>query len=254
MRPNTTALFDLTDRTAIVTGASSGLGLRFTTVLANSGARVFAAARRAERLDALAAEYPNVCPVPCDVRLAEQRAALVDQASAQSGGIDVLVNNAGLAGEQRIEDESPADVESVLGVNLIAALEICRLVGARAADTGTSIINVASVLGLVAGFPLGGAAYAASKGGLIALTRELAAQWGQRGIRVNALAPGWFHTEMTAELFQDKRATRYVDQNSLLRRAGRVDELDGALLFLASQASTYVTGQVITVDGGWTAR
>jgi NAD(P)-dependent dehydrogenase (short-subunit alcohol dehydrogenase family) len=109
-------------------------------------------------------------------------------------------------------------------------------------------------MGLVAGAPLGGASYAASKGALLALTRELAGQWGRRGIRVNALAPGWFRTEMTADLFADDKAGRFIDRNTMLGRAGDVCELDGALLLLASRAGSYLTGHVLIVDGGWTAR
>ncbi|BBJ39249.1 hypothetical protein SSPO_019670 [Streptomyces antimycoticus] len=117
-----------------------------------------------------------------------------------------------------------------------------------------SVINVSSILGLVTAAPLGGASYAASKAGLLGLTRELAGQWGGSGTRVNALAPGWFRTEMTADLFGDERSSRWVERNTLLRRGGDAHELDGALLFLASDASSYCTGQILTVDGGWTAR
>jgi NAD(P)-dependent dehydrogenase (short-subunit alcohol dehydrogenase family) len=113
---------------------------------------------------------------------------------------------------------------------------------------------VASILGLVSAAPLAGASYAASKAGLIGLTRELAGQWGRRRVRVNALAPGWFRSEMTEQLFVDPMSHRWVERNTMLARGGDVHELDGALLFLASAASTYCTGQVITIDGGWTAR
>jgi NAD(P)-dependent dehydrogenase (short-subunit alcohol dehydrogenase family) len=106
----------------------------------------------------------------------------------------------------------------------------------------------------VSAAPLGGASYAASKAGLVGLTRELAGQWGRAGVRVNALAPGWFKSEMTAELFADARSSRWVERNTMLRRGGEGGELDGALLFLASDASSYCTGQVLVVDGGWTAR
>jgi NAD(P)-dependent dehydrogenase (short-subunit alcohol dehydrogenase family) len=113
---------------------------------------------------------------------------------------------------------------------------------------------VASILGLVSAAPVGGASYAASKAGLVGLTRELAGQWGRAGIRVNALAPGWFRSEMTEELFADPRTGRWVERHTMLHRPGNGDELDGALLFLASDASSYCTGQVLVVDGGWTAR
>jgi NAD(P)-dependent dehydrogenase (short-subunit alcohol dehydrogenase family) len=252
--PTPAGLFDLSGRTAIVTGASSGLGWRFARVLADAGATVFAAARRADRLTELSATHPSIRPVACDVARIDDLGALVEQASAASGRVDVLVNNAGLAGAPRVEDESPQLLGQVLDVNLVAVFELCRRVAALAGDRGAAIVNVTSVLGMVAGYPIGGASYAASKGAVISLTRELAAQWGRRGIRVNALAPGWFRTEMTEQLFADERASAFVHSNAMLGRAGAVGELDGALLFLASTASSYVTGQVLVVDGGWTAR
>jgi NAD(P)-dependent dehydrogenase (short-subunit alcohol dehydrogenase family) len=115
-------------------------------------------------------------------------------------------------------------------------------------------VNISSILGLVSGWPMSGASYSASKAGMIGLTRELAAQWGRKGLRVNAIAPGWFRTEMTRELFADEKARAWVERNTMLRRAGDERELDGALLFLASDASSYCTGQVLVIDGGWTAR
>jgi len=252
-------LFSLEGRTALVTGASAGLGARFATVLAQAGATVFAAARRIDRLKELADSDARIHPVACDVSREADRTRLVDTALAATGRVDILVNNAATSGETRAEDESPAAFADVLGVNLTAPFHLARLtaeapVPAVGPAGGRSIINVSSILGLVSAAPLGGASYAASKAGLIGLTRELAGQWGHGGTRVNALAPGWFRTEMTAELFADERSSRWVDRNTLLGRGGEARELDGALLFLASDASTYCTGQVLTVDGGWTAR
>ncbi|MFD5063670.1 SDR family NAD(P)-dependent oxidoreductase [Streptomyces sp. NPDC058394] len=246
-------LFSLEGRTAIVTGASAGLGARFATVLAQAGATVIAAARRIDRLKELADSDARIHPVACDVSQEADRVRLADAALAATGRIDVLVNNAATSGETRAEDESPEAFGGVLGVNLTAPFHLARL-AAEAPGSPKSIVNVSSILGLVSAAPLGGASYAASKAGLIGLTRELAGQWGRDGLRVNALAPGWFRTEMTAELFGDERSSRWVDRNTMLRRGGDVHELDGALLFLASDASTYCTGQVLTVDGGWTAR
>ncbi|MFD7288857.1 SDR family NAD(P)-dependent oxidoreductase [Streptomyces sp. NPDC059863] len=257
--PPASELFSLAGRTAIVTGASAGLGARFATVLAGAGATVFAAARRAERLKELADADARIHPVACDVSLAADRARLVETALTSTGRVDVLVNNAATSGERRAEDESPDTFAEVLGVNLTAPFHLARLTAeapapAEAPMGGRSVINVSSILGLVSAAPLGGASYAASKAGLIGLTRELAGQWGHGGTRVNALAPGWFRTEMTADLFGDERSSRWVERNTLLRRGGDGHELDGALLFLASDASSYCTGQVLTVDGGWTAR
>jgi NAD(P)-dependent dehydrogenase (short-subunit alcohol dehydrogenase family) len=122
-------------------------------------------------------------------------------------------------------------------------------------DGGTlSIVNVSSVIGLVSTAPIGGASDAASKAGIIGLTRELAGQWGRRGIRVNAIVPGWFDTEMTDGLFSNEKSASWVRRNTMLGRGGETGEVDGALLFLASPASSYVTGQALVVDGGWTAR
>jgi len=240
-------LFSLEGRTAVVTGASSGLGARFATVLAQEGATVFAAARRVERIPTSA----GIHPVACDVSVAEDRDSLMRTAFAATGRLDVLVNNAGTSGATSAEQETATDFTEVLAVNLVAPFHLCRL----AAESGVrSIVNVASVLGLVSTAPIGGASYSASKAGLIGLTRELAGQWGGDGVRVNALAPGWFRSEMTEELFADERSSRWVTRNTMLGRAGESGELDGALLFLASDASSYCTGQILVVDGGWTAR
>ncbi len=250
-------LFSLEGRTAVVTGASAGLGARFAAVLAQAGATVFAAARRIDRLKELADAGARIHPVACDVSLAADRTRLVETARTATGRINILVNNAATSGETRAEDESPDAFADVLGVNLTAPFHLARLVAEPPAGDGApprSVINVSSILGLVTAAPLGGASYAASKAGLLGLTRELAGQWGPGGTRVNALAPGWFRTEMTADLFGDERSSRWVDRNTLLRRGGDAQELDGALLFLASDASSYCTGQVLTVDGGWTAR
>jgi NAD(P)-dependent dehydrogenase (short-subunit alcohol dehydrogenase family) len=248
-------LFSLRGRTAVVTGASSGLGARFATVLAAAGATVFAAARRADRLAELAAGDPRIHPVACDVGREQDRGWLVETVLAATGRFDVLVNNAGVGGTPRAADESPRDFADVLAVNLVAPFHLARLMAeAERTGTGGSIVNVASILGLVSAAPLGGAGYAASKAGLVGLTRELAGQWGRAGVRVNALAPGWFRSEMTEELFADAGSSRWVEKNTMLRRGGEGGELDGALLYLASDASSYCTGQVLVVDGGWTAR
>jgi NAD(P)-dependent dehydrogenase (short-subunit alcohol dehydrogenase family) len=252
---NPAEIFCLRGRTAVVTGASAGLGRRFAGVLAAAGAQVFAAARRVDRLESLAAEHAGVHPVRCDVAEQADREALVAAAVARTGRLDILVNNAGIGAHGPAGAESPAAFRQTLEVNLVAPFHLaCLAAAAGTPQTGASIVNVASILGIVSGAPLSGAGYAASKAGLIGLTRELAGQWGHRGVRVNALAPGWFRSEMTRELFADPRSAGWVDRNTQLRRAGEVSELDGALLFLASSASSYTTGQVLVVDGGWTAR
>ncbi|WP_290054715.1 SDR family NAD(P)-dependent oxidoreductase [Amycolatopsis solani] len=241
-------LFDLTGRTAIVTGASSGLGERFARVLAAAGATVWASARRQERLERLAAEVPGIRPAPCDVALATDRAALVERV----GPVDILVNNAGTSSKARPHEETSEAFADVLGTNLVAPFHLAQLVAA--AGRPVSIVNVSSIVGVVSTAPRGGASYAAGKAGLIGLTRQLAGHWGRTGVRVNALAPGWFRTEMNDAMFDDEASVRWIERNTMVRRAGEPNELDGALLFLASAASTYCTGQVLAVDGGWTAR
>jgi len=250
------ARFRLDGKVAIVTGASAGLGARFARVLDAAGARVVLAARRANRLDALALELCDAHPVPCDLAEDGAPAALVAATLAHFGQVDVLVNNAGMSEPTPALDESTAHFAATLRVNLIAPFELARECARAmtAVDRGGAIVNVASIWGIVGVGQIPEAGYAASKGGLINLTRELAAQWARKGVRVNTLAPGWFRTEMTDGLmFGDERAERWMRQRTPMGRGGNDDELDGALLLLASDASTFMTGQVLCVDGGWTA-
>lgn len=252
--PTPGELFDLTGRTALVTGASSGLGARFARVLAAAGATVWITARRLDRLEKLASDVVGLRPVACDVSVESQRLALVESVVGESGWLDVLVNNAGTDSGAMPMDETPAQFADVLATNLVAPFHLAQLAARAAGEHGLSVINVGSVLGQVSAAPLGGASYAAAKAGLAGLTRELAGHWGGRGVRVNTLAPGWFPSEMSAALLDSADGARWIARNTMLRRAGEAGELDGALLFLASPASSYCTGQILVVDGGWTAR
>ena len=249
------AMFRLDQRVAIVTGASSGLGTRFARVLHAAGAQVVVAARRLDRLDALAAELPNSLVVPCDVAVDADLERLTAATLERYGRIDILVNNAGISANYPAEAEPIAEFRRVIDVNLNALFLLSQLVGRQMIEQGRgSIVNVASILGLVASAPIKQASYTASKGAVVNLTRELAVEWARRGVRVNAIAPGWFPSEMTEEMWTDEGSVNFITRNAPMARGGEEHELDGALLFLAGDASSYVTGQTIAVDGGWTAR
>jgi NAD(P)-dependent dehydrogenase (short-subunit alcohol dehydrogenase family) len=190
-----------------------------------------------------------------DVGVDEDCDRLVQSALERFGRIDVLVNNAGIDNHAAAEAEPIDGFRRVLRVNLEAVFLLCQLAGRQMIAQGSgSIINVASMLGLVASAPVKNASYCASKGAVVNLTRELAVQWARKGVRVNSIAPGWFPSEMTAEMMADGRSVKWLQDNCPMVRAGTESELDGTLLFLASDASSYCTGQTMVIDGGWTAR
>ena len=252
-----TVLPDLLDgRVAIVTGASSGLGRRFAAVLARAGAQVVACARRADLVQELARAEPGIVPLRCDVSDPGDRDRLVATALGLSGHVDICVNNAGISsGPPGTAADALSALTSVLRVNVEAVFALTQAVAEHMLARGSgSVINISSMFGLVASTPVPDAPYVASKGALNGLTRELANQWASRGVRVNAIAPGWFPTELNAPLLADERSLRWLQRQCPMGRPGREDELDGILLFLASDASSYCTGQVIAVDGGWTIR
>jgi NAD(P)-dependent dehydrogenase (short-subunit alcohol dehydrogenase family) len=250
-------LFRIDGRVAVVTGASSGIGAELARGLAAAGARVVIAARRAERLDELASELEaagaEACAVACDVTEEADVDRLVAATRDRFGGVDVLVNNAGITEIVAAEEESLATFQRILGVNLVGAFLCAQRFGqVMLAGEGGAIVNVASILGLVAAGQIPQASYTASKGGLVNLTRELAAQWARRGVRVNAVAPAWFDTEMTGDMFGDERSEKWIRGRTPMGRPGQVEELVGPVVFLASDAASYITGQVLAVDGGWT--
>jgi NAD(P)-dependent dehydrogenase (short-subunit alcohol dehydrogenase family) len=253
--PDPLAAFRLDGRVALVTGASSGLGARFARVLDAAGARVVVAARRAERLDALVAELHDAAAVPVDLTEPDAPHRLLADATERMGPIDVLVNNAGVSISAPALEYPAEEFRREIELDLVAPYALARGVAAAAIDGGrsASIVNLGSVLGLVGGGRLRVPGYAAAKGGLHNLTRELASEWARKGIRVNALAPGWFESEMSADMFADPTSTAYITDGTPMGRGGAEHELDGALLFLASDASSFVTGHVLYVDGGWTA-
>jgi NAD(P)-dependent dehydrogenase (short-subunit alcohol dehydrogenase family) len=247
---------EMEGRVVVVTGASSGLGAHFVRLLLDRGARVSATARRADRLAALVEELGvdrlHVCPG--DVTDTAFPARLMAETAERFGGIDALVNNAGMTRATRAEEESTESFTEILAVNLISVFACSREAFPYLRDSGRgAIVNIGSALGLIGIGRTPQAGYCASKGGVVNLTRELSAQWARHGIRVNCLAPGWFPSEMTTDIVEDERGLRYIDRTVPMRRPGELSELDGPLLLLAGAGPAYLTGQTIAVDGGWTS-
>lgn len=245
---------DLSGRGAVVTGASSGIGEAIARALAKAGARVAVMARRKDRLETLAGEIGGIA-IACDVAEQESVSSAMSAAWTALGRVDILVTAAGVAADGGpVPEKIPYDAFArTIQVNLTGLWQCCQEIGARmlADGKGGSIINIASIAGMN-GWPGGPTGYQASKGAVIQITRNLAASWGDRGIRVNAIAPGWFPSEMTESLMKDPNYVSYMKQGSPLRRIGELKDLEGPALLLASDAGAFITGQVLTVDGGAT--
>ncbi len=250
------SLFRLDGQVAIVTGASSGLGERFARVLHATGASVVrdGAPRRPSRT-----ARRRCCParlaVTADVSDPDDRERIVATTVDHFGGVGILVNNAGVTEVVGVEDESLETFRRSMEINVTAVWHLAKLCApSMIASGGGSIVNIASMLGHVGATPVKQANYAASKGAVVNLTRELALQWARKGIRVNALCPGWFPSEMTDGMESDPGSQAFIKANSPIPRMGEPHELDGALLLLASPAGSFITGHSLLVDGGWTAR
>ncbi len=251
------SLFDLTGRVAVVTGGSVGLGRQMAEGLAEAGARLVLCARKLPRCEQAAEELraggAEVLALSCDVKDRESVAMVVAAAMERFGRIDFLLNNAGTSWGAPAEEMPLAAWHKVIDTNLTGTFLFAQAVGRHmlAARRG-SILNIASVAGLRgAGEDMPAIGYSASKGGVIALTRDLASKWGAGGVRVNALAPGWFPSDMSRTVLQE--TGEQLLGKIPLGRFGGADDLKGAAVFFAADASTFVTGQVLAVDGGQTA-
>lgn len=252
------ALFDLKGRVALVTGASSGLGSRFARVLADQGADVVIVARRIERLNQLANEIEakgtRCLAVKCDATIESDVVNTVQKAIDKFGKVDILVNNAGIAIGGKSEDLSLDDFKKVIDVNVNGMFTFAREAGRDMIKNQYGrIINIASIYGLVGNKFSPALSYHASKGAIVNFARGLAAEWAKYNITVNNIGPGFFDSEMTGDFIHSDVFTDFIKHMTCLERTGRPEELDTALVFLAANESSYITGQTIFVDGGWTA-
>ncbi|MBK9214753.1 MAG: glucose 1-dehydrogenase [Chloracidobacterium sp.] len=256
MSKSVAELFDLTGRTAIVTGGSRGLGKEIAEGLAEAGAKLMLCARRTEWLEETVEELATrgfeVAGEVCDVSKIEEADGLVIDTVERFGSVDILVNNAGISWGAMPEEMTLDQWQKVIDINLTGCFLMAQAVGRKMLAQGRgSIINIASIAGLTssANGPFY-AGYVASKAGLIGLTRELAASWGRRGVRVNAVAPGFFRSRLAGAVIDIYE--RSIQENNVIPRIGHEGELKGVAVFLASEASSYITGQTIAVDGGMT--
>ena len=255
--PATDPLFSVSDRVTIVSGGSRGIGKEMAAGFARRGAPVVLTGRNAETLEATVAEISDETDTPvrgivCDVAVPGQINDLVEQVIGEFGRIDVLLNVAGVNRRKRVEMVTEEDYDFILDINLKGAFLAAQAVGKQmiSQESGT-IINVDSLNTYA---PLKGVApYAMSKAGLVMMTRSLATEWGEHGVRVNTIAPGFILTDLTRKLWSDPTMQEWGLGNTPLKRLGEVEDLVGAAVFLAADASAFMTGQVVRVDGGFTA-
>ena len=252
--------FDLSGQVAVVTGCSTGLGVQMAKALANQGANIVALARRQNLIDEVAADIEKTygvkaIGVACDITDTAQVDKAIDTIMEKFGRIDILINNAGTGGVTPAEDVPDEMFANEMNIDLFGTFKVARAAAKKAmipAGYGR-IINIASMYGMVGNKIAGSAPYHAAKGGVVNLTRALAAEWGSKGITVNSICPGYFYTPLTKETLDSDFFQQNAKTMIPLERYGNEGELDTAALFLASPASSYVTGAIVPVDGGYTA-
>ncbi|MBP3878279.1 MAG: SDR family oxidoreductase [Lachnospiraceae bacterium] len=251
--------FDLTGQVAIVTGASTGLGVQMAKALASQGANIVCLARRKELCDANAAEIRetygvDAIGVACDITDTERVEAAVKEVMDHFGRIDILINNAGTGAVAPAEQITDAQFNNEMQIDLFGSFRMARAVAnaAMLKQNYGRIINIASMYGLVGNKIAPASPYHAAKGGVVNLTRALASEWGEKGITVNAICPGYFETPLTKETLDSEYFQNYAKTMIPMSRYGKEGELDTAAIFFASKASTYVNGVILPVDGGYT--
>ncbi|MCR4902784.1 MAG: SDR family oxidoreductase [Butyrivibrio sp.] len=251
--------FDLSGKVALVTGCSTGLGVQMAKALANQGASIIALARRQELISKVAEDIHNeygvdTLAIKCDITDTAQVEAAVDEALKHFGRIDILINNAGTGAVAPAEDITDEQFSNEMNIDLFGTFKVARAVAKKAmipANYGR-IINIASMYGLVGNKQAPSSPYHAAKGGVVNLTRALACEWGKHGITVNAICPGYFYTPLTKETLDTDEFQAYAKSAIPMERYGNEGELDSAAIFLSSEASSYVSGIMVPVDGGYT--